>query len=60
MGFAVRDFYQNGGSQAVIVRLFNPTFDTEVLQTAAAEAARAQAQTAAEAVATAVAEAVGE
>ncbi|WAN70106.1 phage tail sheath subtilisin-like domain-containing protein [Moorena producens JHB] len=24
MGFAVRDFYTNGGSQAVIVRLFNP------------------------------------
>ena len=25
-GFAVRDFYLNGGSQAVIVRLFNPSF----------------------------------
>ena len=26
LGFAVRDFYLNGGSQAVIVRLFNPSF----------------------------------
>src|SRR5947207_6740021 len=24
LGFAVRDFYQNGGSQALIVRLFHP------------------------------------
>jgi len=26
LGYAVRDFYLNGGSQAVIVRLFNPSF----------------------------------
>src|SRR5829696_3398926 len=28
LGFAVRDFYLNGGSQAVIVRLFRPFFAT--------------------------------
>lgn len=28
LGFAVRDFYLNGGSQAVIVRLFHPKFAT--------------------------------
>jgi len=27
LGFAVRDFYLNGGSQAVIVRLFHPEFN---------------------------------
>jgi len=26
LGFAVRDFFQNGGSQAVIVRLFHPIY----------------------------------
>lgn len=26
LGYAVRDFYLNGGSQAVIIRLFNPSF----------------------------------
>ncbi|WP_293103617.1 phage tail sheath C-terminal domain-containing protein [Moorena sp. SIOASIH] len=41
MGFAVRDFYTNGGSQAVIVRLFNPgemqaTTDNQVLDTVSA------------------------
>ena len=29
VSFAVRDFYLNGGSQAVIVRLFHPTFATD-------------------------------
>lgn len=29
MGFAVRDFFQNGGGQAIIVRLFHPYFATE-------------------------------
>jgi uncharacterized protein len=28
LGFAVRDFYLNGGSQAIIVRLFHPRFAT--------------------------------
>jgi len=29
LGYAVRDFYLNGGSQAIIVRLFHPTFKTK-------------------------------
>jgi phage tail sheath protein FI len=29
LGFAVRDFFLNGGSQAVIVRLYNPEKDAE-------------------------------
>ena len=29
LGYAVRDFFLNGGSQAVIVRLFHPQFTTE-------------------------------
>jgi len=29
LGYAVRDFYLNGGSQAIIVRLFNPVFASE-------------------------------
>jgi phage tail sheath protein FI len=37
MSYAVRDFFLNGGSIAVIVRLFNPLFPTET-QRAAAEA----------------------
>lgn len=47
MSYAVRDFYLNGGSQAVIVRLFAPT-DAE--QTTARTAAEGQAGTAADAV----------
>src|SRR6186713_638591 len=39
LGFAVRDFYFNGGQQAIIVRLFHPIF--------ASEAERQQAKTAA-------------
>src|SRR5713226_8089656 len=44
LGFAVRDFFLNGGSQAIIVRLYHPTF---------ADAERSDAKTAAQAVATA-------
>src|SRR4051812_6326995 len=51
MGYAVRDFFLNGGGQAVVVRLFAPT-DAE--QQAAFSAARAQAQTAADAVIAAI------
>ena len=40
LGFAVRDFYLNGGSQAVIVRLFNPTFASEAERSSAAAAAK--------------------
>ena len=29
LGYAVRDFYLNGGSQAIIVRLFHPPFASE-------------------------------
>ncbi len=29
LGYAVRDFYLNGGSQGIVVRLFHPTFASE-------------------------------
>src|SRR5437588_219933 len=32
MSYAVRDFYLNGGSQAIIVRLFSPYFATTLDQ----------------------------
>jgi len=32
LGFAVRDFYNNGGSQAIIVRLYNPPDNTATIQ----------------------------
>jgi hypothetical protein len=51
MSFAVRDFYLNGGRQAIIVRVYNPLFATE----AAREAARTQAHNDAQAAANAVA-----
>lgn len=45
LGYAVRDFYQNGGSQAIIVRLFHPLFKDEAergeAETAASEVANA-------------------
>jgi phage tail sheath protein FI len=47
MSYAVRDFYLNGGSQAVIVRLFAPT---EAEQQAALATAQTQAGAAADAV----------
>jgi uncharacterized protein len=53
LGFAVRDFYLNGGAQAIIVRLFHPTFADEADRLAALNTATTQAQTAADAVATA-------
>jgi uncharacterized protein len=31
MGYAVRDFYLNGGAQAIIVRLYHPTFANDDL-----------------------------
>jgi len=58
MSYAVRDFYLNGGSQAIIVRLFQPVFADEDDRQAAFDAAAAEAQTAAEAVSTAAADAV--
>ena len=35
LGYAVRDFYLNGGSQAIIVRLFHPFFSSLADRTAA-------------------------
>ncbi|HEX7318197.1 MAG TPA: phage tail sheath subtilisin-like domain-containing protein [Pyrinomonadaceae bacterium] len=55
MSYAVRDFFLNGGGQAVIVRLFAPT---AAEATAAATAAQTAATTAANAVANAAANAV--
>jgi uncharacterized protein len=40
LSFAVRDFYQNGGSQAIIVRLYRPYFGTNADQDAALDAAQ--------------------
>jgi phage tail sheath protein FI len=51
VSYAVRDFYLNGGSQAVIVRLFRPFFATDADREAALTAATTQAQAAATAVA---------
>ncbi len=50
ISFSVRDFYLNGGSQAIIVRLFHPTFANEQERQDALEAATTEAQTAADAV----------
>ncbi len=36
--FAVRDYYQNGGSRAVIVRLFEPVFESDDEKAAARQA----------------------
>ncbi len=58
MSYAVRDFYLNGGAQAIIVRLFSPTFADEPARLAALAAATAEAQTAADAVSAAATGAV--
>ena len=57
LGYAVRDFYLNGGSQAVIVRLFRPNIAeaTQEAQTAADAVAKAAADAAAPAGVTAAA-----
>ena len=50
MSFAVSDFFQNGGSQAIIVRLFHPYLPTDADRNAwlaAAQAVAASANTAA-------------
>jgi len=39
MSYSVRDFYQNGGSQGVVVRLFHPTFADDAERADAADAA---------------------
>src|SRR5262249_15336119 len=43
MSFSVRDFFQNGGTQAVIVRLFHPFLPTDADRNAALAAAQAVA-----------------
>jgi phage tail sheath protein FI len=57
LGYAVRDFYLNGGSQAVIVRLFSPTLASDPLGQKLHDEARALAKTAAETVAKAATDA---
>ena len=58
LGYAVRDFYLNGGSKGIIVRLFSPTFADEAARAAAETAATPVAQTAADAISTAATAAV--
>jgi phage tail sheath protein FI len=53
VSFAVRDFFLNGGGQAVMVRLFAPTFADEAARQAAFDAAETEAQNAADAIVTA-------
>ncbi len=43
MGYSVRDFFLNGGSQAVIVRLFHAPFESEADRQAGEVAANAVA-----------------
>jgi uncharacterized protein len=58
MSYAVRDFYLNGGSQAIITRLFHPTFADEAARQTTLADATTKAQTAAETVSDAAADAV--
>lgn len=59
MSYAVRDFYMNGGAQAVIARLYSPSFADETARQAALTAATAVAKTAADSVAKAASDAAG-
>ncbi|MEE4279096.1 MAG: phage tail sheath subtilisin-like domain-containing protein [Halieaceae bacterium] len=56
--FAVRDFFLNGGGQAVMVRLFAPSFADETARQSAFDAAESEAQTAADAIVAATQDAV--
>ena len=47
LSFAVRDFYLNGGSQAIIVRLFHPFFGSDADRAAALDSAQDAAAAAA-------------
>ncbi|TVP69191.1 MAG: phage tail sheath family protein [Rhodobacteraceae bacterium] len=58
LSFAIRDFFLNGGGQAVVVRLFAPFFADETARAAAEASATAEAQTAADAIVTAATGAV--
>jgi uncharacterized protein len=51
LSYAVRDFYLNGGSQAIIVRLYRPFFSSDADRTAAQDAAQDVADAAATAAA---------
>lgn len=46
LGFAVRDFYLNGGSQAIVVRLVSPNFASDTERDLAQAAAKAVAEAA--------------
>src|SRR5215207_3397240 len=51
LSYAVRDFFMNGGGQAIVVRLFAPTADEQAdAASDASDAATLEAQTAADAV----------
>ena len=54
LSFAVRDYFINGGGQAVVVRLFAPSFANEAARLAALASAQGVAQTAADAIIAAV------
>src|SRR3954464_4035651 len=43
LGYALRDFYLNGGSQAIVVRLYHPKFASKTDRDKAAAAATAVA-----------------
>ena len=60
VGYAVRDFYLNRGSQAIVVRLFHPSFATDTERQTAFDQARTQGQTGADAVATAASDAASQ
>ena len=47
MSFAVRDYFINGGQQAIIVRLFSPSFEDEAARLAARAIVEAEATAAA-------------
>jgi len=51
VSYAVRDFYLNGGSKAVVVRLFRPHFADDAARLKALDEAKAKAKDAADAVA---------
>lgn len=59
MSFAVRDYFINGGQQAIIVRLFSPSFEDEAARLAARAIVEAEATAAATQVSDAAAAAVG-
>lgn len=55
VAYAVQDFFGNGGAQAIIVRLYNPSFPGDTERAAALATATGQAQTAANAISAAAA-----